>query len=70
MAKGSKSSGKGETKIPIKEDAFIKSGKDETVISGNGGGRVDFFYVLAGGGALLSLILIIFIILRYVLHVV
>jgi|GEM_PF-2509588 len=70
MAKGSKSSGKGEPKIPIKEEAFIASGKEETVVSGNGRGGVDFFYVLAGGGALLSVILIIFIVLRYILHVV
>ena len=70
MAKGSKSSGKGETKIPIKEDAFIASGKEETVITGNGSGGVDFFYVLAGGGALIGVILIIFMVLRYVLHVV
>ncbi|HET6580950.1 MAG TPA: hypothetical protein VFG36_03625 [Methanoregula sp.] len=70
MAKRSKPSGKGESKIPIKEEAIIESVNEETTASGGDGQRFDFFYVLAGGGALIGVILIIFIILRYILHMV
>ena len=57
MAKKSKPSGKAESLASVKE---------ETIVSVEEGGKIDFFYLMNGAGVLIGIIFVIFILFHYV----
>jgi hypothetical protein len=68
MAKKSKSSVKGGSKAPVKEET-LASDTELYIPTPVSGGIISFYYLFGGTGILMTIFMIIYLLIHYVFHI-